>query len=101
MSNENIVSLAVVRQIKKAAQEDLAYQAEILSMTKAELLEEMVRFQEERTRLGQLTLPMMVRGKYLFKALEESSESRELKNLTRAYKRHLEYELKELLKIKA
>lgn len=79
----------------------MAYQAKILSLSKPELLEEMVRFQEERTRLGQLTLPMMVRGKYLFKALEESSESRELRNLTRAYRRHLEFELQAFLKVKA
>lgn len=95
MANQNVVSLAAVRELKSAENQDLAYQAQILGMDKLELLEEMVRFQEERTRLGHLTVQMMVRGKYLFKALEESAETNELKLLTRSYRRHLEYELTE------
>jgi len=89
----NIVSLKVVRDIKNAEAEDLAYQAHILSLDKLELLEEMVRFQEERSKVGHLTLQMMSRGKLLFKALEESAETQELKLLTRSYRRHLEFEL--------
>jgi hypothetical protein len=89
----NIVSLKAVREIKEAQNEDHAYHAQILGMSKVELLEEMVRFQEERSRLGHLTLQMMVRGKHLFKALEENAETHELRLLTRSYRRHLEYEL--------
>ncbi len=73
--------------------DDHAYQARILSMDKLELLEEMVRFQEERSRLGHLTLTMMVRGRYLFSALEKASETNELRLLARSYRRHLEFEL--------
>ena len=36
---------------------------------------------------------MMVRGQVLFKALEESAETQELRLLTRSYRRHLEFEL--------
>lgn len=93
MSNNNIVSLNAVRELKKAEQEDYAYQAKILSMDKMELLEEMIRFQEERSQLGQLTPGMMLRGRYLFKALEETAETQELRILTRSYRRHLEHEL--------
>lgn len=89
----NVISLKVVRDIKSNKEEDLAYHARILAMDKLALLEEMVRFQEERSRLGQLTPQMMVRGKLLFKALEDSAETQELKILTRSYRRHLEYEL--------
>lgn len=89
----NIVSLKAVRDIKTAQTEDYAYHAQILGMDKLQLLEEMVRFQEERSRVGHLTLQMMIRGKLLFKALEENAETQELQILTKSYRRHLEYEL--------
>ena len=53
----------------------------------------MVSFQQERTRKGELTLEMMARGKYLFKALEERAETRELQLLAESYRRHLEHEM--------
>ena len=93
-----VISLKVIRNLKEAEREDYAYQAQILTMSKLELLEEMVRFQEERSKVASLTPQMMLRGKYLFKALEESAETQELKLLTRSYRRHLEYELQEHLK---
>ena len=82
----------------KEAESDLAYKAKILGMDKLELLEEMVRFQEERSRHGHLTPQMMIQGKILFKALEQSAETNELRLLTRSYRRHLEFELAALLK---
>jgi len=98
MANNNVVSLTAVRHLKEAEQEDFAYRAMILGMDKLELLEEMIRFQEERSRLGQLTPEMMVRGKHLFKALEENAETQELRLLTRSYRRHLEHELSSYVK---
>lgn len=89
----NVVSLKAVRDIKAAQTDDLAYHAQILAMDKLQLLEEMVRFQEERSRVGHLTVQMMVRGRILFKALEENAETQELRILTRSYRRHLDYEL--------
>ncbi len=94
----NVISLKVAREIKDTEAEERAYEKMILSLSKTELLDEMVRFQEERTKMGKLTLPMMVRGKHLFKALEEQAETQELRTLTGAYRRHLEYELAELIK---
>ncbi len=91
----NVISLHAARELRDANAEDLEYQARILVMDKLELLEEMVRFQEERSQKGELTIKMMIRGKHLFKALEESAETQELRLLTRSYRRHLEYELKE------
>ena len=91
----NVVSIKVAREIKDAESEDHAYHAMILSMDKLELLEEMVRFQEERSALGSLTLAMMIKGRHLFKALEETAETQELKILTRSYRRHLEFELQD------
>ena len=92
MSNK-IVSLKAVRELKEAENDELGYHARILAMDKVELLEEMVRFQEQRSSLGHLTPQMMTRGKHLFKALEGAAETQELKILTRSYRRHLEYEL--------
>lgn len=98
MSNNNVVSIHAVRQLRDSEAEEMAYRAQILSMDKLELLEEMIRFQEERTRVGSLNLTMMTRGKHLFKALEESAETQELKILTRSYRRHLEFEMSEFVK---
>jgi hypothetical protein len=77
----------------QAQEAEHAYHARILSMNKVELLEEMVRFQEERTREGKLTAQMMRQGRHLFRALENWAESRELQILSRSYRRHLEAEL--------
>jgi hypothetical protein len=92
-----IISLQAAKTLKAAQYEDPEYQKRILAMDKFELLEEMIRFQEERSKAGELTLGMMVRGQYLFKALEESAETRELALLTRSYRRHLEHELEDHL----
>jgi hypothetical protein len=93
-----LVSLKAAREMKEAENQDRDYHARVLVMDKLELLEEMVRFQEERSRLGHLTPSMMVRGRVLFKALEETAETRELQLLTRSYRRHLEYELADFLR---
>ena len=97
-TTSKVVSLSAVREIKKAEQEDPDYQARIAGLDKLQLLEEMVRFQEERSRSGRLSLAMMVRGKILFKALEETAETHELRLLTRSYRRHLDHEMADFLK---
>jgi hypothetical protein len=91
----NIINLRAARDIKDAETEEHAYHAKILGMDKLELLEEMVRYQEERTRIGELSLSMMLRGRHLFKALEQNAETQELQILTRSYRRHLDYEIQE------
>jgi predicted RNA-binding protein YlxR (DUF448 family) len=82
-------------QSRSPSDEDYAYQARILGMDKLALLEEMVRFQQERSERGDLTPEMMSRGRYLFKALEEKAETEELRLLARSYRRHLDHELNE------
>ena len=72
--------------------EEYAYQARILGMDKLALLEEMVRFQENRSRQKDLSLEQISQGKYLFKALEERADTQELKALAKSYRRHLEQE---------
>lgn len=95
----NIVFLNAAREIRNTEnRETKDYQERIANMTKLDLLEEMIRFQEERSETGSLTLSLMVRGKILFKALEASAETREMRNLSRSYRKHLEYELSEYLK---
>lgn len=63
----NVVSLKVVREMKQATKSDPAYHARILSMDKLDLLEEMMRFQMERTQLGHLTLLMMIQGQVILR----------------------------------
>jgi len=95
MSTQRVISLNAARELKRAETEDYAYQAKILTMGKLELLEEMVEFQELRSRVGKLTPMMMVRGKFLFQALEKNAETEALRLLTRSYRRHLEIELRD------
>ena len=87
-----IVSLNAVRENKKNELVDLEYQAKILCMDKLDLLEEMERFQGERAEEGHLTPRLIAQGQVLFKALEETAETTELRNLARSYRRHLKYE---------
>ncbi|MBS1961165.1 MAG: hypothetical protein JST04_03035 [Bdellovibrionales bacterium] len=89
----NVISIRAFKALRDQDNEELAYRARILSMSKVELLEEMVRFQEERKTVGTLTPSMMLRGRHLFRALEESADSQELKILSRSYRRHLDYEI--------
>lgn len=93
MSKSNVVALNAIRELKAVEQEDDSYHIRVLGMDKLELLEEMVRFQEERTRAGHLTLGMMIRGKHLFRELERTAETNEMRILTSSYRRHLEHEL--------
>lgn len=92
-----VLSFKAAQEIKNARTEDPEYERKIAAMNKFELLEEMIRFQEERSRVGELTLGMMVRGKSLFQALESSAETRELALLTSSYRRHLEHEMQDYL----
>jgi hypothetical protein len=92
-TDSNVVSLEQFRRLKRITDQDLDYARLIEKMTKLELLDEMIRFQEERTRVGQLTYKMMIRGRHLFDALERNAETREMRLLARSYKRHLEHEL--------
>ena len=93
----NVIQLKAMQAIKKARLEDKDYEFRVKIMDKVDLLEEMVRFQEERTRIGQLTLPMMIRGKILFKALSEHAETHALRSLAQSYSRHLHYEMEAYL----
>lgn len=74
------------------------YSSFIYHLGKLDLLEEMVRFQERRSRDGNLSPEMMVEGKILFKALNEIAETEEMAILTKSYLNHLNYEYAEYLK---
>lgn len=96
--SHNVISLHAAKQVRQAEDDDAEYRAMILGMDKLELLEEMIRFQEERSRTGHLSLSMMVRGRILFGELERNAETSELQLLTRSYRRHLDCELAEFIK---
>ena len=82
-----------VTSIFKNKSDDLEYRKKITLMGKISLLEEMVRFQEERTKKGILTLTMMTQGIILFGELAARAETPEMKSLATTYKRHLEHHL--------
>jgi hypothetical protein len=88
-----LIDLLAERSRRGLDKRDPYYQVLINRMSKMELLEEMVRFQEERSQRGQLTLTMMVRGRILFRALEINAETDELRLLASSYRRHLEHEI--------
>jgi hypothetical protein len=90
---ENVVDLCLERNKRGSAKHDPYYQMNINRMSKIELLEEMVRFQEERTAKGALSLTLMVRGRILFRALESHAETDELRLLASSYRRHLDHEI--------
>ena len=89
----NVISIQAVREKKRIEQGDPDYQKLVASMDKVELLEEMMRFQEQRSKEGELTLPLMIRGRILFKTLEKNAETQELRELAKSYRRHLKLEL--------
>lgn len=93
----SIIQLNRFRQIHENKNQEVEYRQTIEKMSKVELLNEMVRFQEERSTLGELTPELMIKGRILFTALEQMAETRELQILTRSYSRHLEHELKHFL----
>jgi Tfp pilus assembly protein PilN len=96
MMNEDggtVIDLVAERNKRGMAKHDPYYQIQINRMSKMELLEEMVRYQDERSLKGKLTLTMMVRGRILFQALEMNAETDELRLLASSYRRHLEHEI--------
>ena len=94
----DVIDIVAERNKRGTAKHDPYYQMQINRMGKVELLEEMVRFQEERSAKGNMSLTMMVRGRILFRALEISAETDELRLLTSSYRRHLEHEIEIHLK---
>lgn len=98
MNRAKVFSIKALREIKNAESNDPQYARKIAQLSKLELLNEMVRFQETRSQLGKLTPELMVKGRVLFEALEKNAETETLQVLTRSYRRHLELELKEYIK---
>lgn len=99
MSNVvNLFRFDSMQKVKETERQVEDYVMRLHLMEKLELLEEMVRFQEERSKAGHLTLEMIVKGKALFKKLESNAETAGLRALTGAYYRHLKCELSEFIK---
>jgi hypothetical protein len=88
-----LIDLLTERSKRGLDKRDPYYQVVINRMSKMELLEEMVRFQEDRSQRDQLSLTMMVRGRILFRAIEINAETEELRLLASSYRRHLEHEI--------
>ena len=65
------------------------YEYKIKNMGKAELLLEMILFQEERKDTGYLTPNLIDRGLILFDALLKVCETYEMQSLCSSYLKHL------------
>ena len=92
-AEDKILHLQALREVRKTEEAEAEYIKKIKVMDKVTLLDEMVRFQEDRSQTGHLTLSMIVRGKILFDLLEKQAETRGLQAITGSYRRHLEHEL--------
>lgn len=95
-NNSNLVVLNEWKKRKNPESDVSTYQARIDSMSKGELMEEIVRFQEQRKRNGGLTEEAIINGMILFKAMESKAETTDLKIFSKVYQRHLSYELAHL-----
>lgn len=62
------------------------------TMSMTGLLEEMVRYNEEKIRQSSLSMDMIVRGIALFSNIEKQCTTSELRLLSSSYRRHLEHE---------
>lgn len=92
-NEEKVLHLQSLREVRKTEEAEAECIKRIRTMDKITLLDEMVRFQEERSKTGHLTLSMIVRGRVLFDLLEKQAETRGLQAITGAYRRHLEHEM--------
>ncbi len=121
MMNEDggaVIDFIEFRKKRGVIEHDPHYQLQINQMNKFELLEEMVKYQDQMREFNELLeskppgqktledrsleerkrLKMLIQGKILFRALEERAETDDLRLLSTSYRRHCEYEIKLLLK---
>ena len=92
-----IIDLELERKKRGLIPHDPTYQIKINKMDKMELLEEMVRFNDSRSKGEKMSLALMIQGRILFKALELMAQTQELRLLAGSYRKHLEHELEEKL----
>ena len=97
MSTAKVILLQPIREFRNAQKSENSYRDWVNRLEKVELLEEMMRFQEERSKEGPLSLKTIVQGQLLFAVLEEKAETEELRHLAKSFRRHLECELRESL----
>jgi hypothetical protein len=94
MSQEpgNVIEFELERR-KRGLPLDAEYQNRINQMDKAELLEEMVRYNESRLNQSDGNLKFLVQGRILFRALEVLSSTQDLRCLASSYRREIESEI--------
>lgn len=77
---------------KETEYDNFGYYLKIMQMDKQQLLEEMVDFQEKRSKVPELTTELIADGIILFRELERQAETDELRELAGSYWHHLELE---------
>jgi hypothetical protein len=92
LTMSNLFDLDAARNKKAQQTTDPFYQKRIDSLDMIALLEEMVKYQEQKPKDKELPFAM-IRGVILFTALEQKCTTEELRLLAGSYKRHLQHEL--------
>jgi hypothetical protein len=87
-----------ITEAKRIKKECLIYEDKLKKMDRLDLLEEMVRYQEQRSNEKSLTLKIIYDGLALFKLISETCETPELRLLSQSYHRHLSDQLTYYLK---
>ena len=91
----NVISLDTKLKINKAKHECKEYEAKIKAMNNEQLLQEMIKFQEDWALMDIPALEAILKGMIFFSKLKESVDTKELKDMVEFYYSLLEQELKE------
>jgi hypothetical protein len=93
----NPICLNQFKKYKKEQRNQGLYSIKLKQMNKTELLEELIRFQKERSLFEGPSLEMILQGELLFQALITHCESTEMQKFAKTYLKHLKHELQHLL----
>lgn len=93
--------MGVVIPLFKNQSVDKTYEAKIEKMDMIQVMQEMVEFQQIRTKTGHLTIELIRKGLPLFKRLMDSATTDELRVFASSYYKHLQKEYSVLSKTSA
>lgn len=92
----HIVDLRIVRLLKLKEKDLLTYRMQILSLSKSDLLTELLRYQEDFLK-NPLDVMSTLQGQELMRVLETRAELGELRELSREFKAKLDHRLDQQL----
>ncbi len=69
------------------------YREELLIMPRIDLLQEMMKYQEEAEKLKTQPYPFLQKGSVLFSVIEFVAQTDDLRSIASAYRRHLDFQM--------